>query len=193
MNEVLTSQYLHVRVLLGMVVGLALTHLIRHFARIIDRPTRARVSWIHLLWAVSMFIYILHFWWWEFRLAGAVHWTFPLYMFVTCYALLLYLLCTVVFPDSLDGFRGYDDYFMSRRGWFFGLLALAYVVDLGDTWIKGAGYFEGFGGEYIARNVGYVVLCMVAIATSKRWFHASFVLAGLLYQVSWIVRQFDTL
>lgn len=189
----LASLFLHVRVLLGMVVGLGLTHLIRHFARIIDRPVREKVYWVHLVWASSMFLYLLHFWWWEFRLAGAVHWTFMLYLYVALYALLLYLLCAIIFPDSLEGYAGYEDYFYSRRKWFFGLLGLAYVVDLGDTYIKGRDYFASFGPELELRSLGYVVLCLIAIATPNRRFHAFFAVGGLLYQLSWIVRQFETL
>ncbi|HJR72807.1 MAG TPA: hypothetical protein VJ806_04130 [Luteimonas sp.] len=191
--ETLTSLFTHVRILLGMVVGLGLTHLIRHFARIIDRPVRERAYWVHLVWAVSMFLYLLHFWWWEFRLAGSVHWTFMLYLYVAMYALLLYLLCAIIFPDSLEGYSGYEDYFYSRRKWFFGLLALAYVADLGDTYIKGREYFASFGPELELRSLGYVAMCLVAIATDSRRFHAFFAVASLLYQLSWIVRQFETL
>lgn len=192
-TDSLASLFTHVRILLGMVVGLGLTHLIRHFARIIDRPVRERVYWVHLVWAVSMFVYLLHFWWWEFRLAGSVHWTFMLYLYVALYALLLYLLCAIVFPDSLEGYSGFEDYFYSRRKWFFGLLALAYVVDLGDTYIKGRQYFDSFGPELELRSLAYVAMCMVAIATDNRRFHAVFAVASLLYQLSWIVRQFETL
>src|SRR5690606_6810658 len=162
--ESLASQYVHVRVVLGMVVGLGLTHLLRHFARILDSPVRERSYWVHLLWAGSMFLYLLHFWWWEFRLVHTVQWTFLLYLFIAAYALLLYLLCAIIFPDSLEGYRNYEDYFHSRRKWFFGLLGLAYVVDLADTWIKGVGYFEGFGPELELRSLAYVVLCAIAMA-----------------------------
>ena len=191
--ESLASLYTHVRVVLGMVVGLGLTHLLRHFARIIDRPVRERTYWVHLLWAVSMFLYLLHFWWWEFRLVHTLNWTFLLFLFVALYALLLYLLCAIIFPDSLDGYRDYEEYFYSRRRWFFGLLGLAYVVDLVDTWIKGVAYYEGFGPELQLRSLVYVVLCAIAMATPNRRFHAAFVVASLAYQVSWIVRQFETL
>lgn len=189
----LSNLFLHVRVLLGMVVGLGLTHLIRHFARAIDRPMRERAYWVHMVWAISMFVYLLHFWWWEFRLADTVHWTFMLYLAVALYALLLYLLCAIIFPDSLEGHTGYEEYFYSRRKWFFSLLALAYMADLGDTWIKGRQYFDSFGPELELRCVAYVALCLVAIVTSNRRFHAFFAVASLAYQLSWIVRQFETL
>lgn len=185
--------YLHVRVLLGMVVGLALTHLLRNFARIIDGPLRSKVYWVHVLWAIFVFIYLLHFWWWEFHLADTVQWTFVLYLFVTLYALLLYLLCAVVFPDDMSGHSGYREYFYSRRNWIFGLLSLAFAVDLCDTWIKGQDYFNSFGIEYPIRNTLYIACGIVAIFTRNRWYHGAFVVLALVYQLSWIARQFETL
>ncbi|HEY5972222.1 MAG TPA: hypothetical protein VIT22_09645 [Pseudoxanthomonas sp.] len=191
--NLLDPLYLHVRILLGMVVGLALTHLLRNFARIIDRPQRHKIYWVHALWACFMFLYLLHFWWWEFRLSHLLQWTFVLYLFVTLYALLLYLLCAVVFPEDMASHDGYRDYFFARRKWIFGLLALVFAVDLCDTWIKGEDYFHSFGLEYPMRNSLYIVGSLVAIATRNRWYHAAFAVLALLYQLSWIVRQFETL
>jgi hypothetical protein len=62
-----------------------------------------------------------------------------------------------------------------------------------DTWIKGRGYFDGFGPELELRSLAYVGLCAIAMLTPNRRFHAAFVIASLAYQVSWIVRQFETL
>ncbi len=39
----------------------------------------------------------------------------------------------------------------------------------------------------------YVVLCFVAMATTDRRYHAALVIGSLLYEVSWILRQFNTL
>ena len=84
--------YIHVRILLGMIVGLGLTHLLRHVARIVERPRAHRIYGVHLVWAGFMFVYMLHFWWWEFSLSHQAHWSFMFYLYVTLYALLLYLL-----------------------------------------------------------------------------------------------------
>ena len=37
----------------------------------------------------------------------------------------------------------------------------------------------------------YVVLCLVAIATPRKGYHAAFAVLALVYQLSWIVRQFE--
>jgi hypothetical protein len=185
--------YLHVRVLMGMIVGLALTHLLRHAARIVEHPKQSQVYWVHLVWAFSMFLFLLHFWWWEFRLASLQRWSFNLYLFVVIYALLLYLLCALIFPEQIAGYKDYRDYYYSRRAWFFGTLALVYVIDYADTWVKGPDYLRSFGTEYAIRNGTYIVLSLVAIWTRRPRFHELFAVAGVIYQLSWIVREFETL
>lgn len=57
--------------------------------------------------------------------------------------------------------------------------------------IKGRDYFAGFGIEYPLRNLGYVLLCLVAMKTRSETFHRTFVIASLIYQASWIYRMFD--
>jgi hypothetical protein len=185
--------YLHVRVLLGMVVGLGMTHLLRHFARIVVHPTTVKVYGIHLVWVFSMFLFLLHFWWWEFHLAAIHAWNFNLYLFVVIYALLLYLLCALILPEQMDDYSGYREYFYSRKGWFFAVMAVVYVLDYVDTAIKGGAYLHSFGIEYPIRNISYIVLCLVAMRTRQTWFHATFAVASVLYQLSWIARAFETL
>lgn len=185
--------FLHTRILMGMIVGLGLTHLLRGVARIIEQPGFRRVYWVHLLWLLSMFLYLLHFWWWEFRLGEVTHWNFNRYFFLALYALLLYLLCALVLPERLENYRDYRDYFYARRHWFFAALALVYLVDFGDTWLKGEAYFRSFGTEYVVRNLCYIGASLVAIATRSPVYHGAFAVVGLAYQLSWILRQFETI
>jgi hypothetical protein len=183
--------FFHVRILLGMVVSLALTQLLRGVARIIEHPKRFAVYWVHALWVLSMFVYLVHFWWWQLLLSTQQAWTFTLCLFLIFYALILYLLSTLLLPEQLTEYQDYRDYFLSRRAWFFGTLALAYVVDFYDSWFKGAEHFASLGAEYIVRNLAYVALCVVAIVTRAPRFHAAFAVLGLLYQVSWIIRMYQ--
>ena len=185
--------YLHVRVLMGMVVGLGLTHLLRHGARIVEHPRQVPIYWVHLIWAASMFLSLLHFWWWEFHLSMVQHWNFNLYLFVVIYALLLYLLCALIFPEQITDYQSYRDYFYSRKSWFFGTLALMYVVDYVDTWLKGIDYLRSYGFEYPIRNICYIVFSLIAMRTNSVRYHTVFAVTALLYQLSWIGRAFETL
>lgn len=115
------------------------------------------------------------------------------YLFVILYACVFFFLCVLLFPTSLEDYSGYEHYFMSRRAWFFGFLALAFLVDLIDTAVKGKAYFESFGIEYPLRNTAYIALCVVAALTPSRRFHAAFLVGALLYQLAWMYRAFDLL
>ena len=183
----------HVRILVGMIIGLGLTHLLRNFAGLMVHRARRRVYWPHLVWTLFVFLYLLHFWWWEFRLSYTVTWDIEIYVFISIYALLLYLLCAFALPERTDDDADYRDHFYSRRHWFFGLLALVYAVDMADTWLKGPAYFDALGPEYVIRNVSYIVLSLVAVVTTNPRFHGGFALAALAYQVVWIVRRYEIL
>jgi hypothetical protein len=183
--------FTHVRIVIGMVVSLSLARLLTGLASFVQHPGKTRVYWIHLGWVLSLLLFLLHFWWWEFRLQALTVLDFAVYLFLIGFASLFFFLCVLLFPASMEEYGGYEDYFMSRKGWFFAFLALAYAVDLADTAIKGRPYFESFGYEYPLRNVAYIVLCGIAALTASRRFHATFVSLGLVYQLSWIFRAFD--
>lgn len=185
-----TDFYLHIRVIIGLVTGLAITRCLAGFAGIVQHPTRRKIYPVHLLWAVSILLGAIHFWWWEFNLVR-VSWTFELYLFVIGYAGLFYLMATLLFPDQMDDYDGFEDFFLSRRRWFFGILALSFVADVIDTLVKGHDYDARFGLEYPLRIGVYIALCGVAMATRNARFHIAFAAVNLAYQVSWIVRLYD--
>lgn len=182
--------YFHLRILLGVVVGLGLTHLLRGIAQIIENPQRKPIYWLHLMWVLSMLIYFAHFWWWELQLVAVTIWSFHIYVFLLLYALLLYLLASLLFPGDMQDYADYKTYFYSRKAWFFAILALTYGVDFIDTWLKGHAYVANLGVEYSIRNISYMLLCAIGIATRNVWFHAAFAIIGVLYQLSWIIRMY---
>lgn len=129
--------YLHVRVVISIIVSLCITTLLSGLAQFVQHPRRERVSILNLGWAASLLLWIIHFWWWEFRLSMVENWTFVSYFFVITYAILFYFLCTLLFPSDLRDYAGYEDYFLSRRIWFFGFLAATFLADVVDTKLKG--------------------------------------------------------
>ena len=148
---------------------------------------------MHLAWVASVLLMLVHFWWWEFGLYAIETWTFGKYLFIIFYANTLYLLCALLFPDSMLDYTSYEDFFYSRRAWFFGLLAATYLLDVLDTLLKWPEHFARFGNEYLFRTPVFVALCIAAILVRDRRFHIAFVTAALIYQISFILRLFDTI
>src|ERR1700679_1102855 len=81
---------LHVRVVISIIVGLCITTLLSGFARFVQHPRRERASLLHLGWATSILLWVIHFWWWEFRLASIQRWNFETYLFIIFYATLYF-------------------------------------------------------------------------------------------------------
>ena len=184
--------YSHVKVVISIIVGLCITTLLKGFAVFVQHPKRERVSLLHLGWAASLLLWIIHFWWWEFRLTMVPRWTFEIYFFVILYAILFYFLSTLLFPSDLKDYAGYEDYFLSRRRWFFGFLAATFVADIIDTSLKGSVYLHSFGIEYPIRIAVSLVFCVVAMITKNRRVQLAILAVSFLYQVSFIIRLYGT-
>jgi len=185
--------FTHVRIVMGIALGLGITRLLTGTAQFVQHPQRRRVYWVHLGWVLFMLVSLSHFWWWEFWLYAITDWTYEFYFFLIAYTVLLYFLCALLFPDDVDEYGGFEEYFISRRKWFFGLLALTIVFDFADTLLKGAAHFERYGVEYLVRTPIYIALCVTAMFVANRRFHAAFVVGSLIYEASWILRLFRTL
>jgi hypothetical protein len=188
-TQITVDLYLHVRVLIGILLGLSVVRLVGGVARFVAHPGRQRISLIHLGWVAWALLNVLTFWWWEFGLSR-IEWNFGIYFFVCVYASMFFFLSVLLFPDDLKEYDGYQDYFLSRRVWFFGFVALTELLDVVDTWIKGSEYLRSLGPEYPIRIALFVIFCGVAAATRNRAFHLIFVLAGLAYEIIFFVRHY---
>jgi hypothetical protein len=193
MNGNAPDIFTHVRVLVGIVLGLGITRILAGVARFVQHPGHKRLYVPHLVWIAVILLDIIHFWWFELGLAVIHPWPFELFVFVLFYAFLFYLLAMLLIPDEIDEYASYEDYFLSRRAWFFGLLAATVPVDLIDTLVKGPAYFESLGVEYPIRLAVVLVLSGIAIWTKNRRYQLAFPAIYLLYLLAWILRLYRVL
>jgi hypothetical protein len=185
--------YFHARVLMGVVVALAVTRILSGLPKFIQQWGHKPLCATHLLWVFTVLLMAVHFWWFEFGLIRIHPWRFELFVFVLFYAFLFYLMATVLVPDDVGTHPDYEEFFMARRGSFFGLLAASVPVDLADTLIKSGTYYASLGPEYPVRLAVQFLLCIVAIRTSNRWFHLAFAGLYLVYYASWVLRLYNVL
>jgi hypothetical protein len=181
--------FLHIKVLFSMILGLGVAHLLRGVSRIVQHPKKFAVYWVHLTWTLFLFLYLIHFWWWEFALSRIPQWTFPLYFFLAIYATLLYLICSLFFPEEIDEYNGFRNYFYYRRDWLFGFLAALFALDFVDTFIKGPAYRAQFGAMANIRDGLFIVLCLLAIKVSNRRFHAALACFAVLFEIFYILKS----
>lgn len=184
----------YVSVLTSIIIGLGITHLLKGVAGLIQHPEREEIYGTHLAWVAYMLFSTILWWWWQFGLDDRPNWTLGVYLFVSLFALVFYLLCALLFPSDMDDYDGYHHYFMAKRSWFLGLLAAAYMIDLADTLLKGVDHFQSLGIDYPIQAILIAVLCLIGQRTTSRRYHAALVtvvFTSQLYQAVaylWIVR-----
>lgn len=179
MNGTGPDIFTHVRVLVGIVIGLGLTRVLSGVATFMQHPRQKPLSLAHLLWLGVVLLSAIHFWWFELALAQIDPWPFELFVFVLLYAFIFYLMATLLIPENIDEYASWDDYFIS--------------IDLIDTLAKGPAYLDSLGIEYPVRLSIELVLCGIAIWTRNRTFHLAFAILWLLYLISWILRFYRVL
>jgi hypothetical protein len=181
----------HVKTIIGIILGLSITHLLKGIIKFVQHPHKAKPYWVHLTWCVYVLLLIMHFWWWEARLRNLHNWNFVEYFFLFVYISVFYFLCSLLIPDDLEEYNGYFNYFYSRKKWIFGTLGLSFVLDFVDTFIKGRDYYlQHYNWEYPVRNISHLILCIVAINTNNKKFHAALVIVFFVYELSYICRLF---
>ena len=182
----------YVMVLASVIIGLGIAHLLQGVGGIVQHPRREKIYWVHLLWVAVIFLRAIFWWWFEFRLSKTPEWTFTLYLFVLAYAVLIYLWCALLFPRDLAGYDGFEDYFYSRRRWFFGLLLLGQAVDVADTLLKGLAHFRSLGPSYPVGIAILSALLLIAMLTRSRRYHALFAIFAVGYLITYPLLVFDT-
>jgi len=191
--EAVTSAeaFTHIRIVMGMVVSLGLARLLNGLAGIVQHPQSVRIYAVHLGWVAFMFLFLVHFWWWEHRLHAVPVISFVAFLFLIVFCAQFFFLCALLFPTSMQDYDGYEHYFLSRKTWFFGFLAGLLVTDIVDTALKGRDYFLSLGMEYPVRTALYIVLSLIAAVTTNRRYHVALVIFALAYQFYWIFRIYD--
>lgn len=185
--------YSHLRILLSLILGLGITRILTGLSRLIQAPSARPATAAHVVWSLALLLNAVHVWWFEFALRDLPVWHFGIYIIVLLNAFVLFLMASLLFPDVSHSHPGSEDYFMERHGWFFVLFGLYFVMDLTDTWIKGAAYFAHLGPEYLIRaGIAVTIAVIATFATTPRLL----MILGLIwlaYDISWILRLYDVL
>jgi hypothetical protein len=185
--------FLHVRVIISVILGLSIGRLLQGLASFVEHPGKQKVSAIHLGWVIWALLSVIGYWWWEFSLNHITDWTFGRYLFIFAYASCYFLICAMLFPGDLDEYGGYAGYFLSRRKWFFGLVALTFALDIGDTLLKGTAYVHALGPVYVARALIWMIACALGAMIVARRFQIGLAYVAILAQLGFFFAWYDRL
>jgi hypothetical protein len=164
-----TFEYL--AVLVSIVVGLAVTHVLQVIGRVISRPGRQILFWVHSLWVLYALSQIVFFWWFELAYRAVQEWSPALYVFVLGYSVALYLECVVLVPEEPE--PDYRAYYFSRQKWILGVVMAIWLIDWCDTLMKPA-FRERMHQHPVAGIAPWIIteaLLLPALFTKKVWYH----------------------
>ncbi|MCF3479748.1 hypothetical protein GUV60_06760 [Stenotrophomonas maltophilia] len=184
--------FLHIRVVMGIILGLSITTVLKGLAQIIEHPQRRGCSALHLGWVAWTLISLVTFWWWEFRLIEVHRWTFETYLFVIVYCATWFLLCALLFPDDLREYGSYGNYLMQRRRWIFSVIAALTLLDLVDTAIKGSSRWKLLGAAYPLHAVLMLAVAVLGCRLRSQRTQLRLVLATLAYQIGYFAVEYFT-
>lgn len=186
----------YVMVLVSIVIGLALTHVLTAIAagvhRLRGHGNPLQVEAIYLLWIGYVVIWLVSFWWWEFKFQELqTEWSFGLYLFIVSYAIALFLLAAILVPSRLEGVTDSFEYFMAGRKWFFGANLVTIGLDTADTFLKG---FEwGMRPVFLLQASVFVATSVVGIQSTNRSVQLLAALAAFIVQLAYMFSELDVL
>jgi hypothetical protein len=185
----------YLSVLISIVLALGMTRVLAGVGEMLQARSRRRIYWVHAVWILNLFLYLVVAWWIFYRWRNQQTWTFFLFVFVLISPTILYLASLLLFPreGARDEAVNYKTHFYANHRAFFILLGLFGPVDLVDTLLKGVPHFLAQGPTYIVSLVLYVSGLAIAAITRNERFHQFYAIFFFLQTIVLSFTIFHTL
>lgn len=135
---------------------------------------------------VTLFLVQIQIWWAFFEMRADREWNFFSFLYSLAIPVIGYLLCYLVVPaldpDTVEIRANYHE----NRGWFFGLVVLAFAVSFGWDLL----------GDGIPLNLNtvfrllFIVLALVATRVRREWYHVANAILGLVLFSAYVFAEF---
>jgi hypothetical protein len=122
--------------LISIILGLAITQVLKGFRGLMQSRTRLQTYWPTVLWAILIVVIAVQMWWSMFGLRLHENWTFLEFSAVLAQTIVVYLLAALVLPDIFgDATVNLREHYYGHRRWFFSLLVILPLASLGKNLI----------------------------------------------------------
>ena len=160
------SAYQHVVVVMSIVLGLAVTGLLKGVAQLYRTRTRVRLYWVHSAWVGLLLVFSLLLWWtfWSYR--GITEWNFLRFVLYLSPIVTLYYLTAIIIPDPSDTVSDLKQYYFANRAALFGTFALCGVLaGLTAVFVRGLPWSDP---SHLFRLVLVLLMLIVMRSASER-------------------------
>lgn len=125
------DEFSYLSVLISVILGLAVTQILKGFRGIVLSRVRVRIYWPVLAWAALLLLICFQHWWAMFGMRHRHDWTFEQFGAVLLNVIFIYMACGLVFPDFFgDEVVDLKESFYAHRGWFFSMALGAILASI---------------------------------------------------------------
>jgi hypothetical protein len=143
----------YLSVLISIILALGMTRVLAGVGEMLQARSHRRIYWVHAIWIINLFLYLVIAWRIFYRWRNQQPWTFLLFIFVTY--LPNYLVFGIAFTLSTGKRRRPCNWItrrtitrtIARSSFFSGYLR---QVDIVDSLLKGVPHFLALGPAYFA-------------------------------------------
>jgi len=189
------SAFEYLSVLISIILALGMTRVLAGVGEMLQARKHRRIYWVHVIWIVNLFIYLVVSWWIFYRWRNQQSWNFYLFVFVLISPTILYLASLLLFPReaSADDSVDYKTHYYANHRAFFIIFSLFPVVDIADTLLKGIPHFLELGTPYIISTMLYFIGMVTAAITQNERYHQIYAIFFLVQTVVISLILFQTL
>ena len=175
----------YLSVLISIILALGMTRVLAGVGEMLQARRHRRIYWVHVIWIVNLFIYLVVAWWIFYRWRNQQSWNFYLFVFVLISPTILYLASMLLFPreSSVDELVDYKTHYYANHRAFFVIFSLFTVVDVADTLLKGIPHFLELGKLYIISSVLYFSGMVTAAITQNERYHQFYAIFFLVQTI----------
>jgi len=182
------DEFSYLSVLLSVILGLAVTQILKGFRGMVMSRARIRLYWPTLLWAALVLLMCVQSWWAMFGLRLRQGWKFQEFGVVLFQTILTYMLAGLVLPD-LFGDEPVDlkKNFFDHRRWFFWIGFLLIAVSVSKDLILTGGWPSPAN---LAFHAIFGALLLVGALTPNERYHKVNAILGFALFVAYILLLF---
>ena len=185
----------YLSVLISIILALAMTRVLGGVGEMLQSRSQRHIYWVHVIWIINLFLYLVVEWWIFYRWRNQQPWTFLLFIFVLIGPTLLYLASILLFPReaALDESVDYKTHYYANHRAFFIIFGLYGPVDVVDTLLKGVPHFLEQGPQYVVSTTVFIVGMTIAAITKNERYHQFYALFFLVQTIVISFVLFQTL
>jgi hypothetical protein len=176
----------YISLLTSIVLALGITRTLSGLGAMLNHRRRVHLYWVHLVWCLNVFLWLLLNWWILYRWHLQETWSFFLFVFVLLSPIIAFLLSVLLIPEPMPEGTDLRKHYFGNHRWFFGLASLLPPIDATDTLLKGWSHFLAQGTVYPVSLFVWFILMVIAAVTPNERYHATFSIFFLIYLLVFI-------